>query len=225
MALSLEQEDDTPFIMPSYLKYCSSERNVMSKIGRTLSPECQNMADLILDIPRKWQVYDQVRGVALTKDRFQFILKYEHDLEEVLRKRICNILVNNYIEAAIYDLADLVGEVKELAFDLEKPQSKDYVRVKVNFDISRLVRRSKAVILPTGKTTTVWYDFERIHKHCYACQRLTHEKDRCPLLIKMKKDKAVVRRQSITAANQSKEPTLTEGDPLSGEFTEDQVGT
>ncbi|XP_024010241.1 uncharacterized protein LOC112085270 [Eutrema salsugineum] len=134
MALSLEEEEDTPFVMPSDPKYCSSERNVMSIMGRTLNPECQNMSDLILDMPRKWQVYDRVRAVALTKDRFQFIFKYEHDLEEIR-----NIPLNYYTEAAIYDLADLIAEVKEIAFDPEKPQSKDYVRVKVNFDVSQPV--------------------------------------------------------------------------------------
>ncbi|XP_024004809.1 uncharacterized protein At4g02000-like [Eutrema salsugineum] len=149
------------------------------------------MADLILDMPRKWQVYDRVRGVALSSERFQFIFKYEHDLEEVLKKRVWtfnewsiiidrwvekppddylkfmpvwiqirNIPVNYYTEASIYDLGSIIGEVKEMAFDPEKPQSKDYVRVKVNFDVSRPVRRSKEVILPTGETTTIWYDFE-----------------------------------------------------------------
>ncbi|XP_024015838.1 uncharacterized protein LOC112089097 [Eutrema salsugineum] len=255
MALSLEEEEDTPFIMPKDPKYCSRERNVMSIMGRTLNPDCQNMADLILDMPRKWQVYEQVKGVALTKDKFQFIFKYEHDLEEVMRKRVWtfnewsividkwmenppedylqfmpvwvqirSIPVNYYTEAAIYDLGDLIGEVKEVAFDPDKPQSKDYVRVKVNFDVSKPVRRSKAVVLPNGETTTVWYDFERIQKRCYHCQRLTHEKDKCPILIKLRMDKAAAQRQSILEAKNIQEPVLKDNDPLFGVLSEDQVG-
>ncbi|XP_024014056.1 uncharacterized protein LOC112088131 [Eutrema salsugineum] len=251
MSLSLEEEEDIPFVMPNLPKYCSCEKNVMSIMGRTLNPECQNMADLILDMPRKWQVYDRVRGVALSSERFQFSFKYEHDLEEVMKKRVWtfnewsividrwvkkppedylqfmpvwiqirNIPVNYYTEASIYDLGDIIGKVEEMAFDLEKPQSKDYVRVKVRFDVSKPVRRSKAVILPNGETTTVWYDFERIQKRCYNCQRLTHEKDKCPLLIKLRKDKAEARRKSILEAK----PILKENDPLFGVLREDQVG-
>lgn len=44
------------------------------------------MADLIREMPRKWQLYDIVRGVALSKERFQFIFKYEQDLEEILNR-------------------------------------------------------------------------------------------------------------------------------------------
>lgn len=33
-------------------------------------------------------MYDRVRGVALTKEQFQFIFKHEHDLEEVLKKGV-----------------------------------------------------------------------------------------------------------------------------------------
>ncbi|XP_024013055.1 uncharacterized protein At4g02000-like [Eutrema salsugineum] len=181
------------FTLPDLPQFCSSERYKMSIMGRTLNPECQNMTDLILDMPRKWQVYDRVRGVALSKERFQFIFKYEHNLGEVLKKRvwtfnewlvvigrwvenptedylqfmtvwiqICNIPGNYYTEASIYALGDIIGKVIEIAFDPEKPQSKDYVRVKVNFDVSRMVRHSKVVNLLKGGSTTVWYDFERI---------------------------------------------------------------
>ncbi|XP_024004857.1 uncharacterized protein LOC112082006 [Eutrema salsugineum] len=111
-----------------------------------------------------------------------------------------------------------------MAFDPNKPQSKDYVRVKVNFDVSRPVRRSKEVILPTGETTTIWYDFERIQKRCYNCQRLTHEKDKCPILIKMRKEKTEARRRNIVLEKKKLEPIIKEADPLFGVLTEEQVG-
>lgn len=37
-------------------------------------------------MPRKWQKSDRIRGVALSKEKFQFIFKSEHDLEDVLQK-------------------------------------------------------------------------------------------------------------------------------------------
>lgn len=87
--LCLEEEDE-PFDLP---EYSSSESNTLSIVGRILNPECQKMSDLILDMPRKWQLYDQVRGIALSKEKFQFIFKYEHDLEEIL-KRACILSIS-----------------------------------------------------------------------------------------------------------------------------------
>ncbi|KAL1198925.1 hypothetical protein V5N11_008543 [Cardamine amara subsp. amara] len=83
MAMSLEEEDE-PFI--NLPEYCSSEKNVMSIIRRILNPYAQRVANLILDMPLKWQLYDRVCGVALSKERFQFIFKYQHDMEPILDK-------------------------------------------------------------------------------------------------------------------------------------------
>lgn len=104
--------------------------------------------------------------------------------------RIHNIPVNHYTKESITSLGDLVGEVDEVAFDPDKPQSHDYVRVRVFFDVSRPVRRSKVVNLPSGGSVTIWYDFERLQRWCYNFQRLTHEKDKCPLLIQARREKA-----------------------------------
>lgn len=49
-------------------------------MGRALNPECQKMSGLILTMPRKWQKEGRVRGIALSKERFQFIFQSEHDL-------------------------------------------------------------------------------------------------------------------------------------------------
>ncbi|WZZ54671.1 hypothetical protein YC2023_054778 [Brassica napus] len=39
-------------------------------------------------MPRKWQKQGRVRGVALSKERFQFIFDHEHDLLDVLEKGV-----------------------------------------------------------------------------------------------------------------------------------------
>lgn len=86
-----------------------------------------------------------------------------------------NIPVNHYTLTSITALGEFAGQVREVAFDPEKSQNKDYVRVKVMFDVSKPVIRSKVVNLPYGEVTTVMYDYERVQKTCYTCQRLTHE--------------------------------------------------
>lgn len=210
MAMTLEEKDE-PFNLPDLPEFCSKEMNSMSLIGRILNPDCQKVSNLVLDMPRKWQIYDRVRGVALSPERFQFIFKYEHDLEDILNKgahtynqwsfaldrwmenppedylqfipiwvQLRNIPVNHYTPDAIRTLAGFAGKVIELDLDQTKAQNKDYVRFRISFDVSKPLRRSKVVNLPSGEATTILYDYERIQKRCYFCQRLTHERPNWP---------------------------------------------
>lgn len=41
---------------------------------------------MIMDMLYKWQKYVRVKGVALSKERFQFIFQHEYELEGVLSK-------------------------------------------------------------------------------------------------------------------------------------------
>lgn len=125
----------------------------------------------------------------MSQKRFQFIFKYEQDMEEVLSKavwtyndwaividrwmefppedylrfmsiwvQIRNIPVNYYTVRSITTLGELVGQVKEVAYDSTKPQNRDYARVRIRFDVSIPLRWSKVVNLPSGEATTMWYD-------------------------------------------------------------------
>lgn len=58
--------------------------------------------------------------------------------------------MNYYTVALITVLGELIGQVMEVAFDLFKAQSKEYVRVKVRFDVFKPLRGSKVVNLLTG---------------------------------------------------------------------------
>lgn len=46
------------------------------------------MSSLIHDMPRKWNKEGNIRGVALSREIFQFIFQKEHDLLEVLEKGV-----------------------------------------------------------------------------------------------------------------------------------------
>ena len=177
MALSLEEEDE-PFVMPDLPQFRSHERNARSLIGRILNPDCQKMARLILEMPHKWQKYGRVRGIALSKERFQFIFDHEHDLIDVLEKGVHThnewpIAIDRWSEnpspdslqyvpiwvrirniPVIYynELAiEALGDIVEVAFDSSKAQCQDYVRVKVIFDVSRPLRRAKELCLITHR--------------------------------------------------------------------------
>lgn len=98
-----------------------------------------------------------------------------------------NIPINHYTKNTIKSLRDFAGEVVDVPFDPEKAQTKDYVRVQVTFDVSKPLRRSKKLTLPGGEEVTIRYDYERLQKRCYTCQRLTHEQPQCPWSKKRKK--------------------------------------
>lgn len=254
MAMRLEVDDEL-YDLPNLPEFCSSEKNQMSLVGRMLNPDCQKMSDLILDMPKKWLVYGKVRGVALSAERFQFIFRYEHDLEEVISKgvqtynlwaiamekwvessppdylqfiEVCvqmrNIPINDYTVEAITALGEFAGQVVEVAYDPTKPQTKEYVRVKVRFDVSKPLRKSKIVNLPKGGTVTILYDYERIHRRCYTCQRLIHEHEKCPIYLKQLEE---ARRNGIPSKDSKKKGidlVLKGNDPLHGVLNEKQVG-
>lgn len=43
-----------------------------------------------------------------------------------------------------------------------------------------LLLKQKNLFLPSSEVTVITYEYEKIHKRCFSCFRLTHEKQRCP---------------------------------------------
>ncbi|XP_009123077.2 uncharacterized protein LOC103847743 [Brassica rapa] len=220
IALSLKDDEDTPFNLPDLPQFYASERNACSIIGRLLNPEFQNMANLILDMPRKWQKVN--RGLALERwvarppnGYLQFVSIWV---------RISNIPVNHYTVPAITELGELIGHVELVAFDPEKSQRQDYVRVKIRIDVSKSLKKSRTLNLPGGDQTTIFYFYEKVQKRCTYCQRLTHAKPRCPFLINnpdMQQASASIQHHPHSSKTK---PFLSEDDPLFGVLKEDQVG-
>lgn len=70
MAMSLEDDDDVPFVMPNLPEFSSTERNKRSLIGRLLNLDYQKMEEFIFQMLRKWQKQGRVRGIALSQERF-----------------------------------------------------------------------------------------------------------------------------------------------------------
>lgn len=73
MELSL-QEEDLPFDLLDAIEFCSIAENRLSLIGRILNPYCQKNLDLMLNMPRKWQMVDKVRGVVLSAENSSLFL-------------------------------------------------------------------------------------------------------------------------------------------------------
>lgn len=209
--MSIYDEDESPLVLPNERNFCSRDRNIKSIIGRFLNPDNQRMSKWILDMPRIWRLYDRVKGIALSRDRFQFIFKLEEDLNEVLKIgvwtqddwsvvmerwvedpppnylmrlpiwiRLRNIPVNYYTKDTITRIAERIGPVIDFPFDEEKSQSRDFVRIRINFDVCKGLKNSTDLQLPNGSVVKIGIDYERIRKRCFICQRLSHEKSCCP---------------------------------------------
>lgn len=98
------------------------------------------------------------------------------------------------------------------------------MRGRVLLDVSNLVRRTKVVNLPSGGQTIVRYDFERLHKRCYTCQRLTYEQEKCPIYLNKDVIVAEGEKQNKDEGSREKVPVLKRDDPRSGVLSEEQVG-
>jgi len=96
--------------------------------------------------------------------------------------RLRNIPINYYTEDTIKEIAGCVGKVLTVELDLEKSQAQNYIRVQVLFDVRNPLRNFKEVLIPSGELISVSFDYERIRKRCFLCQRLTHEKSVCPFV-------------------------------------------
>lgn len=84
---SLSLEDDEPLVLPDSPRFRVFDENAASILGRLLNPDCQIMAKMIEAMPRVWRMVGRVRGIALSKEKFQFIFKREEDLQTVLNDR------------------------------------------------------------------------------------------------------------------------------------------
>ncbi|XP_018443735.2 uncharacterized protein LOC108815722 [Raphanus sativus] len=217
MALTLDEED-VPFEMPDLPEFSSAEENKLSLMGRLLNPNRQKMPNLIMKMPRKWQ--KEGRVIVLEK----WVENPPEDYLQYLPMwvQIRDIPVNFYTSEALTALGDLVGKTVLVAFDPLKPITQDFVRVLVKFNVANPLRSTK-VVTSKGKSSVVRYNYEKIQKRCFECQRLNHKKDFCPLVVRQRQEATRVRKKKIYAEMEKKKPVLAEDDVLFGVLEEDQV--
>ncbi|XP_013594839.1 PREDICTED: uncharacterized protein LOC106303004 [Brassica oleracea var. oleracea] len=210
-ALSLHDEE--PVDLPDSPRFHVFDENATSLLGRLLNPDCQAMDKMIEEMPRIWRAYERVRGIALSRDKFQFIFEREEDLMTVLKDRpwtynnwtmlldrwipsppanflttvdvwirISRIPVNHYRLETMDFLASKVSKVPEIAYDPKASQKEAYIRAQVRLDIANPEIAIKPLNLPKGGRVIIEFEYEKLRKRCFHCQRLTHERPSCPFL-------------------------------------------
>ena len=212
---SLSLHDEEPVDLPDNPSFHVYEENAMSLLGRLLNPDFQPMDKMIETMPQIWRVYDRVRGIALSRDKFQFIFKREEDMMTVLNDRpwtynnwtmlldrwipsppvnflttvdvwvrIRNIPMNHYRIETIDFLASKIGHVVEIAYDPKASQKEAYIRALVRLNIANPAIAIKPLNLPSGGRVIIEFEYEKLRKRCFHCQRLTHERPSCPFVTK-----------------------------------------
>lgn len=132
--------------------------------------------------------------------------------------------MNHYTYETIEHIGEEIGQVTKVAFDPSKSQSKGYVRVQVLFDISRPLRQSKLVVVDTGEIEYIIFEYERVRKKCFQCQRLTHDKAKCPLYPAKRHLFATGNSKAMAIALGFKLPIISKDDPLFGVLIDSDVG-
>lgn len=212
-AMSIEEEE--PLTLPDEPRFRVIADNELSILGRLLNPDCQSMEKMIDYMPTAWRVYGRVRGIALSRDRFQFVFQREEDLLTVLKDRpwsynrwtmllerwtpnppenflqtleiwirIRYIPLTHYTIDTMFALAKEIGKVEEIAYDPKVSQTKDYIRAKITFNVDNPAKAARLLNVKSGPPVSIGFEYEKIHKRCFHCLRLTHEKIRCPMLRK-----------------------------------------
>ncbi|KAG2332083.1 hypothetical protein Bca52824_003263 [Brassica carinata] len=241
-AMSLEEE--APLVLPDSPRFRVFDENSCSLLGRLLNPECQSMARMIDYMPTAWRVYGRVRGIALSRDRFQFIFQREEDLQTVLNDRpwsynhwamvidrwtanppedylqymelwirIRHIPMNLFTIDTMFALAKEIGKVEEIAYDPKVSHTKDYIRAKILFNVDNPAKAFRKLEVCKDSTATIEFEYEKIHKLCFHCRRLTHEKYRCPLLRRGAQSAKTVPQTSHVSTEAPMDTTRLDGPP------------
>ncbi|WZY88362.1 uncharacterized protein LOC106448180 [Brassica napus] len=84
----------------------------------------------------------------------------------------------------MYALAKETSTIVEIAYDPKIFHTKDYIQALVSFETKKSTKLLIKWLLKKGVTVNIEFEYERIHKRCFHCLCLTHEKLKCPLLMK-----------------------------------------
>ncbi|KAJ4901649.1 hypothetical protein Rs2_15600 [Raphanus sativus] len=85
-SMSIADEEE-PLTLPDSPRFRVFDENSTSLLGRLLNPDCPHMGRMIEYMPTAWRVVGRVRGISLSRDRFQFIFQRKEDLLTVLKDR------------------------------------------------------------------------------------------------------------------------------------------
>ncbi|KAJ4889621.1 hypothetical protein Rs2_29369 [Raphanus sativus] len=177
-------------------------------IGRCMNPPKQDMKTLLFMLPRIWNVEGRVAGTDLGLGRFQFAFDVEEDIVEVLKMepfhfdhwmislvRWKPVLETNYPSKLVFwvrimDLplqfraVETLQSVGDVIGKVQGPVDIIGGRVRVEVDGFKPLVFSVTVDFEEGVEITVKLRYEKLFGFCTECFCLTHEKAKCPTVVK-----------------------------------------
>lgn len=185
--------------------------NALTLMGRLTNPSLQRLWSLIPYLSNRWNLKGKAIGSDLGNGCFQFRFEYEEDLTKVLDNRpyhfdqwmvilqkwepvisttfpsqipfwieLQGLPMHFWKQQMIYKIGEELGTV------LDHDISPAAAKIKVEINGLEPLTKQTVVEFSDGKEALVTLDYKNLKKHCFHCQRLSHEINSCPGLIKEK---------------------------------------
>lgn len=178
------------------------QKNKLTLVGRITNPRVQNTKALVSYMLQFWNLEGRVAGRELGPGKFQFTFKTEEDLQLVLSwspfhfKHWMFILqrwepiISDSFPANILFWIKLEGvpqhywtdkALRAIGADVGIVEAVDTeeARIRVYVNALHTLEKQIPIVLPTGETTTVNLEYERLEKYCFQCFSLSHEQKDC----------------------------------------------
>ncbi|XP_013669074.2 uncharacterized protein LOC106373450 [Brassica napus] len=148
------------------------------------------MDEMIETMRQVWRVYNRVRGIALSNERFLFVFQREEDLVMVLNDRPWSfnhwtMLLDRWVPVPPKDFlttVDVWVRISRIPMNHYRLETMDFLASKVRLDITRPALEKKVLNLPSGGQAVIEFEYEKLTKRCFHCLPLTHERPDCPYL-------------------------------------------
>ncbi|KAG2314617.1 hypothetical protein Bca52824_017739 [Brassica carinata] len=189
---------EAPIALPAAICAQAVQANCFSIVGVLVNPQKQNMRALIGQMPRLWELSDEVVGRIVEPRKFQFVFRSEEALNLVLRRgpwsfsewmldlkiipfwvQIRGIPSQFLNRRMVEFIADIIGHVRDIEFD-EVANLTDFVRAKIDWNIDHPLKFQRNFQFSPNENTTLKFRYEKLWNFCVKCGMLSHEFKDCP---------------------------------------------
>lgn len=86
-----------------------------------------------------------------------------------------------YTKAMAKQFGDFIGKFKDYDAKAVAAGLRNFMRVRVEIDVHKSLRRRKKLIFASGKEVFVSFQYEKLTTFCFLCDKLGHGESYCPI--------------------------------------------